>query len=93
MDRLINLANSIELKIDRDFVSRIHEKIHNGIMHLLVEREREREKERKRESYLALSHQGKEKLIKQYYSDMNSRTSSGKLFVLIFFKNTSKKYN
>ena len=51
MDRLINLANSIELKIDRNFVSRIHEKIHNGIMHLLVEREREREREKKRELF------------------------------------------
>lgn len=38
-----------------------------------------------RESYLALSHQETEKLIKQYYSDMNSRTGSGMLFVLIFF--------
>ena len=63
MDRLINLANSIELKIDRDFVSRIHEKIHNGIMHLLVEREREREREREKKRELFSSFTSRERKI------------------------------
>ena len=34
-----------------------------------------------RESYLALSHDEKEKLIRRYYSDMKSR-SSGKFYFI-----------
>ena len=38
-----------------------------------------------RDSYLALSHDKKEKLISRYYSDMKSRGSSKIYFIYFFF--------
>ena len=71
MYKLTNMADNVQEEIDANLLS--------GFMKKLTVRDYA---SITRESYLALSHDEKEKLIRRYYSDMESR-GSGKLIIII----------
>ena len=73
MDKLINIADNIQDEFDADLVGQYMKKVTVWDYASIA-----------KDSYLALSHHEKEKLISRYYSDMKSRGSGKFLHYLIF---------
>ena len=72
MDKLITMADNVQEDIDANLFSEFMKKVTAWDYVSIT-----------RESYLALSHDEKEKLITRHYSDMKSR-SSGKFYFILF---------